>query len=123
MKRLLLPLALLFTIPFCSSCVDDITFDVVVYCTNCTYEKFEDKAMMGKTYKIKLVPDEGYFLSVGLSTGGITVARGDIEEDITFMISSDEYDEETDILTIGGNLVSGKLTINAVAVEEEASLL
>ena len=110
MKRLLLPFILLFTIPFNTSCIKAITFDVIVTCQDCSYEKMEDKATYGHTYQIKLIPNEGF--SLYIFEGVINVSTANTG-DITYLLSDEQYDEDTDILTIPGSYINSQITIVA----------
>ncbi|MCQ2796036.1 MAG: hypothetical protein MJ213_01820 [Bacilli bacterium] len=110
MKKLLMPFILLLTIPFSASCIKEITFDVIVTCQNCRYEKIKDKAVFGKTYEIKLIPNEGF--SLYILDGVINVSTA-TTGDITFLLSDAQYNEDTDILSIPGDYVNSQITIVA----------
>ena len=110
MKKLLLPFIFLLTIPFSTSCIHEITFDVIVTCNDCRYEKIEEKATYGRTYQIKLIPNEGYSLYIFEGVINVSTAT---TGDITFLLSDSQYDESTDILTIPGNYINSQITITA----------
>lgn len=112
MKKLLLPFILLFTIPFNASCIKAITFKVEITGTHCTWDEPVD-AIMGKTYKLRIVPDEGYELYV--NEGELEVKN---ETFILTLLGDQLYNKDTDELIIPGNYVNSKITISANASNE-----
>lgn len=67
MKKLLLPFILLFTIPFNSSCIKEITFNVTVKYgevgnENCSWDE-PTIAYMGKDYSLRFYVKEGWQLA------------------------------------------------------------
>ena len=113
MKRLLLPFILLLTIPFNTSCIKEITFDVSITGSNCVWDE-PAKALFGHDYHLKIVPNEGYELYVN---------EGELEvENETFILTilGDQiYNQETNELIIPGNYVNSKITIKANAQPKE----
>ena len=112
MKRLLFAFALLFSIPFSSSCIKEITYPVEITGSNCTWEK-PKQAIRGRTYTIKITPNEGYELYV---QEGVLEVENEIH--ILTIYGDDLYNIETSELTIPGEHVISKLTIKANAQEK-----
>lgn len=114
MKKLLLPFILLSTIPFNASCIKEITFEVVITGSNCKWDEPVTKALYGREYRMKIVPDDGYELFV--NEGELEVRN---ETHILTLLGDSLYNQETDELIIPAEYVSSKITISAIASKDK----
>lgn len=113
MKKLLLPFIFLLAIPFSTSCIHEITFDVVITGSNCTWDE-PKKALFGREYRLKIIPDDGYELYV--NDGELEVEN---ETFILTLLGDQLYNQKTNELIIPGNYVNSKITIRANAQEKQ----
>lgn len=113
MKKFLLPLILLSTIPFNASCVKEITFDVVITGSNCSWDEPVKKALYAHEYRMKIVPFAGYELYV--NEGELEAHN---ETHILTLLGDSLYNQETDELIIPAEYVTSKITISAVASKD-----
>ena len=113
MKRLLFAFALLFSIPFSSSCIREITYNVEVTGSHCTWDE-PKQAIRGRTYKIKIIPEEGYELIV--MEGNLEI---ETKSFILTIFGDEMYNQDTNEVIIPGSYVTSKITIKANAQEKE----
>lgn len=114
MKKLLLPFIFLFTIPFNTSCIHEITFKVFITGKYCSWEEPVKDAIYGKDYSIKIIPDPTYYL-----LDGDFVVKNKIHDLSLYHL----YEPSTQTLTIPGEHVNSEITIYAEATQEPPGIV
>ena len=117
MKRLLFALALLFSIPFSSSCIVEITYKVTVNATDCEYELPHKKATRGRSFVLNITSiREEYVLEQQVDFFWIKIANWDpIYPRLEGETEGGQWIYENNKLTIFGYVVTSDIDIAITA--------
>lgn len=101
-------------IPFNSSCVTEVNFNVKIIGTNCSWEEPIKNAIRGKDYLVVIKPNNGYELYIDELNKCLLVSTINAG-DITALLKDDAYNKISSTLTIPSIYISSDITITANA--------